>query len=275
MPNMEKILVPVDFSKASENALKYAMELAKITKSGLILLHSFSIPVLIDTVPVVMSLDDLEANSNQMLKELDQKIKKEEPTLTTDLIAKAGFVIDNILDVIQKHNVELVVMGMKGSTNAFDEFIGSNTTDLMKRTKCPVLVIPNDAKFIYPSSFVLACDHKKPLTPAIVKTIKYYSRLFGAKINILEVFKPQEAVTCENSVPAVLLDNSLTNYSHVSHLREGEDAAEELEKYITTYKPEWLIVVPREHSWLSSLFHHSFTKQMAYHTHLPLLSIHE
>ena len=272
---MKNILVPVDFSDASENAVKYAIELSKLTEARLILLNAYRVPMPVDAAPMVITLDELEQNSNQLLIDLDNKLKKEEPALKTELLAKGGFAVDSILEVVADKQPDLVVMGMKGLTNALDKLIGSNTTTLMKKMKCPVLVIPTGAKFRHPSTIVLACDHQKAIPPSIVRTLKYYSRLFGAKINILEVFKPEEAVTYENSVPSVLLDHSLTEYDHVSHLREGEDVSEELDKYIATYKPEWLIVVPREHSGLSGLFHRSFSKQMAFHTHIPLLSIHE
>lgn len=272
---MKTILVPVDFSVASENALKYAIELAKSMEARLILFHSYRVPMVSDTAPLIVTPDELEQSSNQLLIELDNKFKKEKAGIKTELLSKAGFAVDTILEVIEEKKPDLVVMGMKGHTNALDKLIGSNTTTIMKKTKCPVLVIPKDAKFERPFTFVLACDHKKAIAPSIVRTIKYYARLFDAKINILEIFKTEEAVTYENSVPAVLLEYTLTDYDHASHLREGDDAAEELDKYIATYKPEWLIMVPREHSGLNNLFHRSFTKQMAFHTHLPLLSIHE
>jgi hypothetical protein len=33
--------------------------------------------------------------------------------------------------------------------------------------------------------------------------------------------------------------------------------------------------MPRKHSLLSSLFHESNTKKMAFHTHIPVLTLHD
>ena len=43
---MRKILVPVDFSDASENVFVYALEMAKLYKAELLSLHTFELPIL-------------------------------------------------------------------------------------------------------------------------------------------------------------------------------------------------------------------------------------
>jgi hypothetical protein len=42
---MKKILLPIDFSETSDNAFVYAIEMAKIFKAELILLHTFDLPI--------------------------------------------------------------------------------------------------------------------------------------------------------------------------------------------------------------------------------------
>ena len=42
---MKKILFPIDFSETSDNAFVYALEMANIFKSELVLLHTFDLPI--------------------------------------------------------------------------------------------------------------------------------------------------------------------------------------------------------------------------------------
>ena len=42
---MKKILLPIDFSETSDNAFVYAIEMAKIFKAELVLLHTFELPI--------------------------------------------------------------------------------------------------------------------------------------------------------------------------------------------------------------------------------------
>jgi nucleotide-binding universal stress UspA family protein len=48
---MKTILVPTDFSKNAENALHFAIALAKQQKATLILLHAYQMPVAVSPVP--------------------------------------------------------------------------------------------------------------------------------------------------------------------------------------------------------------------------------
>ncbi|MEM6842476.1 MAG: universal stress protein [Bacteroidota bacterium] len=51
--------------------------------------------------------------------------------------------------------------------------------------------------------------------------------------------------------------------------------AEGIQQHLMWSSADLLVVVPRHHAILEGLFHKSVTKQLARHTPLPILSIHE
>ncbi len=70
---MKTILVPIDFSEASINALDYAIEIAKLWQAKLILFHAYHIPVAPIEAPVVISWDKIEEDCMAALREMKKK----------------------------------------------------------------------------------------------------------------------------------------------------------------------------------------------------------
>ncbi|MBK7854728.1 MAG: universal stress protein [Bacteroidetes bacterium] len=56
---MKKILVPVDFSDNSENALEYACELGKKLNAEVFILHSYHVPVPVSEVVILQCLKNI------------------------------------------------------------------------------------------------------------------------------------------------------------------------------------------------------------------------
>lgn len=74
---MNTILVPIDFSEPSENALEYATHLASYWAANLILLHVDSIPIYNNEYEVLTyTINDSLATSKELLKGKCNRIKK-------------------------------------------------------------------------------------------------------------------------------------------------------------------------------------------------------
>ena len=65
---MKTIVVPTDFSAISNNAIDYAVDLAKVTSCSILLFHAYQVPVSMTDVPIVLlSVEDLQkANESKM-----------------------------------------------------------------------------------------------------------------------------------------------------------------------------------------------------------------
>jgi len=144
---MKTILVPVDFSAVAENAANYAAELAVQAKAKIILLNVYSIPVPVADVPVVsIPLDEVEQASLTQLNILQKKLNTKYAKLEIEVIASAGFVVEEIYAMEEKHHTDLIVMGVNGKGKA-PGFFGSNASTVIKKAKCMVLIIHPDSKF--------------------------------------------------------------------------------------------------------------------------------
>jgi nucleotide-binding universal stress UspA family protein len=274
---MKTILVPTDYSDIADNALRYAIELAKLSKAKIILLHAYQIPLPAGDAPVLMvSPLELEKENLVRIKKLEKKFVKElAGKVKIEHIINAGFITDEILTVAKEKKADLIVMGVTGVGKVAEALIGSNTTALIKKTQIPVLVIPKDARYKKISKIVLAYDSKGKIEESVMEKIKNFILLFKSKVLVLDIVKPAEGTSSENAKAHKSAEKALDGIKHTLYFLEGYDFEYEMNSFVDTYKADWLIMIPHKNKFLTSLFHKSNTKKMAFHTHIPLLSLHE
>jgi len=276
---MRTILVPTDFSKQSNKAIAYAAELAKLSKSKLILLHVYSMPIVSAEAPVVMPVwIDMEKDFVDALEKKKRSLnRKYGASLQIECICKMGYAIEEIINqCISEKNIDLAVMGMQGAGYLREKLIGSTTTALIKRSDCPVLVINEKVKFKRPKKIVLAFDYEKSISKTALNPLKEFVKLFKSKILVLNVVsKDQKLPSMKNAIAGIGIEHNLEEINHSYHFIQNEDIIKGINKFVSNQKADMIVIVPRKHKFLNSVFHERNTKKMAFHTTIPLLALHE
>jgi len=272
------ILVPTDFSEVSESAADYAAEFALAlgkTKTRLIFSHVFTMPVPVSDIPVVtVPLEDMEKEAMKLLRALHKRITTRHGAIETELKTNPGFAVDEISSIIKSHKIDLLIMGVTGAGKAPDMY-GSNATSVISRATCPVIIVPKGHKFKKPSTVALACDYKSIVPDETVEKFKSFVHLFNSKVLVFNVLKPTELATYEKAAAEVNLENALGNVKYSLHFQVSENLVQEINAFVDEHKVEILAMFPHNYSFFKGLVHHSATKEMAFSTHIPLLSIHE
>lgn len=139
-----KILVAVDGSKSSLNAVKYAAKLAVAlrTKDRITLISVHDEHGLRHAKKFVgkPEVDDyLRAVSDEDLKAARKFLSKE--GLNHDAIIKRGYVADEIVKTSNSGKFDMVVIGSKGRSGLVDFLIGSVTQKVVTSAKPPVVVV--------------------------------------------------------------------------------------------------------------------------------------
>lgn len=272
---MKNILVPTDFSEVSEGAADYAAELAKITKAKLIFYYLFTVPVSVADMPaIVVPIEDLEKENMKLLHALDKRIKAKHGHIETELRTRPGFVVDEIISFTKEHKIDLVVMGVSGAGKAPGIF-GSNATSVMHHAVSAVVVIPKGYKFKKPGTIALACDYKSILPEGSVNMFKSFVRLFNSKLILFNVLKLNELATYQKAATEVNLENALADMEHTLHFPAGDNTIEEINTFVKKHGVDLLAMFPHHYSFLKGLIHHSTSKEMAFLTQVPLLTIHQ
>jgi len=202
---MKKILIPTDFSKNAEYALKVAAQIAKKHQGEIILLHMLELPGQAgDAVNTGHDIPEIMFFKNAVVNRILGL--KEEPYLdgikVTELV-KLEMTFDGIINVSKENNVDLIVMGSHGASGFKEMFIGSNAEKVVRSSDIPVLIIKNDIPDFNVNKFVFASDFSEEIKEPFKKVVALANK-FGAELNLVMINTP-------NSFKSTLVAESIMN----------------------------------------------------------------
>jgi nucleotide-binding universal stress UspA family protein len=145
---MKTLLVPIDFSTASEAALRYALSMA--ARGGgykVVALHVVTLPVYPFAdgmiVPPVAAVSDLLSLAGRELDAVCARNRRDEVKL--DPVVVTGAPDDAILRYADDHHCDLIVMGTHGRTGFRHLVLGSVTERVVRAAKIPVLTMRSES----------------------------------------------------------------------------------------------------------------------------------
>ena len=140
-----KILVCIDFSESTEKVVKSAEEIAKELSAKLWLLHIAQPEpdfVGYDVGPqsVRDSISNEFHNEHKKIQEVADRMRKAGLNATALLVQ--GSTVDAILKEASNLDVDMIVVGSHGRGEMYKLLIGSVSEGILRKSKCPVLIVP-------------------------------------------------------------------------------------------------------------------------------------
>jgi nucleotide-binding universal stress UspA family protein len=138
---LERILVPVDFSDCSLDALDYAAVVAQQAKASLMLLHVLE--------PVSYGLDftlSHRRTGKQVRESWTKRLEElaathQHPHMPIEYRLRGGFPSDSILDAAKTLPCDLIVMGTHGRRGISHTLSGSVAEAVLRKALCPVIAV--------------------------------------------------------------------------------------------------------------------------------------
>ena len=275
---MKTILVPIDFSESSDNAAAYAVALAKEIQAGILLFHAYHIPIpTAEMQSMVFPPPEFEKGNQERMDLYRSSLQEHAPKgVRIEARTTPGLAAEEIGDVLKKEDIDLVVMGISVSEKVEHALLGSVTTKVLRDSAPkPLLIVPSTARFKGLKTIALSLDYEKSPGPAVLAKLKELLRLFQSKLLVVHVgaFKTPEGDPAPE--PEIQLENQLGDIEHTVHFVNSLDVVESLDKFSQEHQADLLIMIPRHHSLLGRIFHSSHTRKMVFHTHVPILALHE
>ena len=276
---MKNILIPTDFSLVSKNAAVYAIELAKSIQYQKITFYNvYQAPVI--TEPAIPAMQVIDFDALKKISEVGLKKMKEslqhlaEGKLEFDYISEFGVLDSSISEVCERTEADIIVMGILGGNNVEELLIGSSSTSVAHHTKFPVIIVPQQAVFSPLNKIVLAFDFKKVGKNTPAEAIRKLLEITGAHLSILHVDEHNKQL--ENAdLQKELLTGIFKEYQPEFFFTQNEDFAEGINDFVTEHQINLVITIPKKHGLFDRLFKRSHTKHLAFHTHIPIMCIHE
>jgi len=276
---MKTILVPTDFSRNADTAFKYAIEIAKGTKAKIILMHTFETPVLYTNVPMVTMQLDYSLLYNSALAELKKyhnKISKAARGINIELIVQQGLASARIVETALEKKADLVVMGTTGKGAMERMMMGSNASRVIREAPCMVMAIPPKAKYEGLKKLVYATDllndnleHTRTFIP--------FAKLFNSEILFLNIntqlLSGNEDDNLKRTTKRI---KAHIKYPKTSgYVCNDANVTSGIHYFLKKHKADCLVMYTHHRNILQNIFKPGFTKEVAFHTSIPLLVIHD
>lgn len=268
---MKKILVPTDFSSLSRSAALYAIDMAKEVKAELALVSVIEID---HSSAKLMNWKKLqEQMTRDAEKESERFLKELQPYLSgVGLSYKTLFgspIEKIILEYATDQAVDLIVTGTRGASGLKAAVLGSNTAALINRSQIPVLAVPGEVKFQGFDRIALATDMVDLDDRA--KTVISFAKPFHSHIDVLHVTEVQRDQRLTDELQVSL--KQMTGYNKIAlHVVPGHDVTTTLNQYVVDHGADLLVMFTHELGLFEKLFGKGHTREMAFHSEVPLLS---
>jgi nucleotide-binding universal stress UspA family protein len=268
---MKTILVPIDFSENSINALKYADTLALKLNAGIVVLNIYTGDI--TNYDAGWPMEESFKNVKEILEKEIQGIAQKYCKSATTILVKEGKVVKEILDSVKETKADLIVMGTHGATGLKRVFLGSNTANLISNSDKPVLAIPENYSFSNIQKIIYATDMHNILSE--LKIITSIADDLNAAVEVLHLkYESEKDNVAEQKFNQTL---SSISYSKIEFVQKTipveETLSDALKKYVQNKKNTALAMFSEDKIWIDRIMLNSITDDIAYDLELPLLAM--
>ncbi len=278
-----KILLPTDFSKNAYHAIQYAQQLYKDDHCYFYLLNVFSA-----TSNIFDSLLNMEPGSelyetaklyseNGLAKVYDMITMSEfdNPKHRFETISMFNNTIEAIKYVVEKKDIELIIMGTKGETDADESFFGSIAVYVMEKVRnCPVIVVPARAKKTLPNEIVFPTSYKTHYKRRELNYLTDIAKKCNARISVLHISK-NEKLDKEQKDNQDLLKEILSEVDYSFHFISGDSVEPAINIFVESRDSDMVAFINKKHMFFGSLLTKPLVKGIAFHSKVPILVMHD
>ncbi len=275
---IKKILVPVDFTDASDAALAAATSLAVLTKSSLYLIHVFetagyNYSVFAKTGAMPPSQVAMKKSIGKKLEDLKEYVTKKY-NIKCSVVVLSGHIHTEIYKFSKKKKVQLIVMGTHGASGYKEFFIGSNAQRVVTISSVPVLTIPNTTKQYSFQNILIPIDNSTH-SRAKVNIAMLIADQYDANIHLIGLPETKDKSTLAKfkvkmaSVEKVIDKEGL---SYSSKMVQGKNMSEAALNYATKNKCDLIVINTGHESRTTGIFMGAFSQQIVNHSTVPVLS---
>lgn len=271
---MKRILVPTDFSKNAEYALRVAAQIAKKNNSEIYLLHMLELPHQGNdaissgsAIPQIMFFKDMAINKLETLMDADFL-----EGINVSEIIQFEKAFDGIMEISKKNNVDLIVMGSHGASGYEEMFIGSNAEKVVRSSEVPVLIIKNETAEFKADKLVFASDFSDEIKKPFAKLVEF-ATIFNSHLDLVMINTPnsfKSTAVAEKIMTDFLEGTNFTNYS--THIYNDVNVEKGILNYSSSVDADLIGMCTHGRTGFSHFFNGSISEDLVNHTVRPVIT---
>ncbi len=269
---MKKIIVPIDFSKASMNALKYAIQMFGVNAD----IH------IVHVMPGELGGDevlDQDVTENrtmtckyQLIDYIQRELEIAFFPENFKIVMQLGTVVSSIVNYTKKNNFDVMVLATRDKHNLIDRWIGTISFGIVKQLDIPIYLVPIYSKFDGFKKVLAASDYQVEKTNSIL-SISKWNKKHNAFIKFLHIHtndSPAYKKEREQILRGIFREEDPGFGFEVATLNSN-DITDGLLGEAYNYHADLMIVLPENQTFLQTLLFKSVTKELILKSSIPLL----
>lgn len=278
---MKSLLVPVDFTQTSGNAVQFAIEWSrKYGYDQIILLKSYFDSIFASvTIAAEYSYynqDTVNAQHDTAKEELErlcEDVAIAAPHAKVVTVLSELPLVRALLEVVREQRPELVIAGSDNEDHSTDSIVAGNVISIAKLSPVRVLIVPAGTKYHPVTDALLPFDFNALHNLDKMATMHTAVQWHEIRLHVLNV-DPKERFLNEDEALATserLLREKLSSFPHELHYRNDKTVIGGILEFVKEHPVQLIVALPGKHSFLYSLTHASISEAIYRNSGLPVL----
>jgi nucleotide-binding universal stress UspA family protein len=264
---MKVIVVPTDFSAASQNAMNYAAQMAKTVGASLYLVNVYQLPVSMDDMPgMVVPSEDLKEASDANLDRMKELLHQNFPDIEVKSESILGDLVGELTDLGERLRPYAIVGSTHHTTGVERLLFGKSGMALLKIPRIPVVVIPETYTECCTTNTAMAYDGTDSVTRQ--QRVKAFIEPLHTQLHLVHI-----RTTDREADPK--LENTFTELKPVCHRVKDDEFVHGVQTFIQDHRIDMLIIFPHKHSLMERFFLKIHSAELLERVSIPLVSLYE
>jgi nucleotide-binding universal stress UspA family protein len=279
---MKTLLIPIDFTFASENAINFAAEWSrKYLYERIILLKSFYTSMFEN---VIMSGEYANVDQGYLNRIREHKAEKLNilreylDEKTGDGILVQSFITElpllrSIIQIIKSEQPEMILLGSDKTNIANAALVSGNVISIAKSSPIRALVVPSNYIYQPVEKALVPCDFNAIDTLNKINRLRSSPRWHDVELLVLNI-DPKERNSDSDEKLRIAEDslhNYLKNFKHEIHYVVDKDIIDGILNFKKIKEVQLIMAFPGRYSFLYSLTHKNISEALYQNTTLPVM----
>ena len=277
---MKNILLLTDFSDNAQNAIDYALQFFKGDAYNFFLLNvhkvsNYTTGDLMKSSANTSVYDSIIKKPKIILGEMIESFNNDysDEKYIFEPVCDYDSFLSSVNQTIKIKKIDLIIMGTNGTTGAKEVVFGSNTVNVIRNVDCPVLVIPQDYKYIKPTNILYVTEFDESFVEKALNPLMHIIAKHKLELDILILGKEKSNTNSIKNKKAQIADFFKSiKYKFYSINNVSADIA--IDCFVQLKPVSLLTKVIGKKSFFNRLFSGSTTDEITYNSRIPLLVMH-
>lgn len=274
----KRLLLTTDFSQNAKNAMIYAINLFQRQSCEFYILNTYAVEPFTMEMTALRGMDESQKRSVSKLSvavsELEDLSKSNDHYFQS--ISECGTLVDIIKLLVDKYDMDMVVMGTKGETDSRTDLYGSQTVLAIESVRtCPILAVPKSASFSGLDSIVFPTGYRTPYKRKEFQYLVDIAKDNKASIRVFHVNDTSKGLNQEQRQQKQRLKEYFEGLDYSFQSVHNADVPRSIDRFIEQQDCDMVVFINKTHSFFRWMLSKPLVKHLAYHSKIPILALHD